>query len=233
MFYRYLPHGKVVDVGRCNRSANPLRCGRNQAIRLMQGHTALGELAAPSTRLDGLRDTKWRQTQRIEQTAGSSLLAPSQSSPNLLDRYRANPWVDAAPPQTGYPRCGRATSKRVDQYGRIEQQPRHASTRPAIIATALAPHPLRRVVVPVVTAVVYPAQGRFDIVPAPFVVKTPPNEFADERAAPSGTGTPIKFHHEMVGHRYVQSHVPNLAHKSGRGDAPPVTPPSVTLPVWS
>lgn len=203
MFHRYLPHGKIVDVGGRNRGANPLRCGRDQAIRLVQSHATFSELPAPSTRLDGLRDTKRRQAQPIEQTTGSSRFALSQTSPNLLDRYRADPRINAPPTQTGYPRCRRATPKRVDQYSRVEQQPRHASPGPAIIATALAPHPLRRVVVPLVTAVMYPTQGRFDIVPALFIVETPSNEFADEGTASSGAGAPIEFDDEIVGHRYV------------------------------
>ena len=203
VLHQYLTHWKIIDVGRRNRGANPLRCGCDQAIRLVQCHATFSELAAPGTRLNGLRHTKRRQTQPIEQTTGGSHFALSQTSPNLLDRHRANPRIDAAATQTGYPRCRRATPKCVDQYGRIEQQARHASTRPAIIATALSPHPLPRVVVPLVTTVMYPAQGRFDIVPTPFIVKTPANEFADEGATSSGAGAPIEFHDEIVWHRYV------------------------------
>lgn len=202
-FHQYFPHGEVVDVVRCNGGADPYGCGRDQAIPLMQRHAVLGEFSAPVARLDGLCNTERRQAQPIEQMAGGTFLTLSQTSPNLLDGYCANPRLHAASTQAGYPRCGRPTPKCVDQDGRIEQQPGHASTRPAIIAPPLPPHPLRRVVVPRVTAVIYAAQRRFDVVPTPLIVETPLDEFADESAASPGAGASIKFHDEGVGQRYV------------------------------
>ena len=75
MIQRYLPHGKVVNVCGGERSSDPFCCRRDQAIRLVQRHALLREGAPPGARLDTLRDTKWGQTQCIEQTTGSSLLA--------------------------------------------------------------------------------------------------------------------------------------------------------------
>ena len=53
------------------------------------------------------------------------------------------------------------------------------------------------------TAVIDSAQCRFDVVPAPFIVKATSNEFADERAASSGTSALIEFDDEVIGHGYV------------------------------
>ena len=83
---RHFPHRKVIDVRRGERSSNPFRCCRDQAIRLVQGHTLLCERPTPSTRLNALCGTERRQAQCIEQTTGSSLLTRPQTSPNLLDR---------------------------------------------------------------------------------------------------------------------------------------------------
>ena len=169
----------------------------------MQRHAVLGEFTAPVARLDGLCNTERCQAQPIEQTAGSSFFALSQTSPNLLDGYCANPRLHAAPTQPGYARPGWPTPKRVDQDGRIEQQPGHASTRPAIIAAPLLPHPLRRIVVPLVTAVSYPTQCRFDVIPTSFIVETTLNELADKSTTSPGAGASIEFHDEVVRQSYV------------------------------
>ena len=203
MFHQDTPHGKVVDVSRRNGGTNPFRRRGDQTVRLMQRHTAIGEFAAPRARLNGLRNAEGCQAQRIEQTAGVGYFTLSQTSPNLLDRYCADPRFHATPTQTGYPRRGRPTSKCVDQDGRIEQQPRHASTRPAIIAAALPPHPLRRVIVPLVTGIIDTTQCRFDLVPTPFIVETTLNEFADESTTSPGACASIEFDDEMVRQSYV------------------------------
>ena len=82
------------------------------------------------------------------------------------------------------------------------------------VATPLAAHPLRRIVVPVVAGVGDAAKRRFDVVPAPFIVESPLNQFSDEGATLPGAGPPVEFGHEIVVERDVQSHGPNLAHST-------------------
>ena len=65
-------------------------------------------------------------------------------------------------------------------------------------AVPLTPHPLRRVVVPIVTGIRNLAHRRFDVVPTPFIVKASSYEFGDEGATPADACASIKFHHHGI-----------------------------------
>ena len=72
----------------------------------------------------------------------------------------------------------------------------------------LSPHPRGGVVVPLVTGIGQAAERGFDVVPTPFVVKTAPDQLADERASPPPARAPVNLCHEVVGESYVQTHGP-------------------------
>jgi hypothetical protein len=55
----------------------------------------------------------------------------------------------------------------------------------------------------------------FDVVPAPLVFETTPNQFGDERTAPPRARSLVEFGDQIVVQSYVQTHVLNLAHESG------------------
>ena len=55
-------------------------------------------------------------------------------------------------------------------------------------------------------------QGGFDVIPAPFVLKSAPDQFQDEGAPTAGTGTPVEFGNQRIRQSYVYSHGPTLAH---------------------
>ena len=76
----------------------------------------------------------------------------------------------------------------------------------------LSSHPLRWIGVPVMAGVGDAAECRFDVIPAPFVVESPPDQLSDESAALPGTGAPVELGHEIVVQDDVQPHLPNLAH---------------------
>ena len=76
------------------------------------------------------------------------------------------------------------------------------------ICATLLPHPRRGIVVPLVAVVGQATKSGFDVVPAPFVLEAPSNEFGDERAAPAWARPPIDLVHEIGIQRYVQTHGP-------------------------
>ena len=57
VLHQHFPHRKVVDICRGERGSDPFRCGRDQAIGLVQRHTVLHERATPHARLHALRNT--------------------------------------------------------------------------------------------------------------------------------------------------------------------------------
>lgn len=63
------------------------------------------------------------------------------------------------------------------------------------------------------TGVADRAERRLDVIPATFVLQPTADEFRDERTALALAGSSIKLGDERVIHRYVQSHVPNIAHR--------------------
>jgi hypothetical protein len=63
-----------------------------------------------------------------------------------------------------------------------------------------------------VTAVVDAAQCCLHVFPPTLVLQATPDEFDDKGTAPAFAGTPVKFVHQSVLNRYVQTHVHILAH---------------------
>ena len=77
---------------------------------------------------------------------------------------------------------------------------------------SLTPHPLRRIVIPIVTGVRNPANRCLYVVPTTLIVKSALHELADEGAALAGACASIKFQDQRIRQCYVYSHVLSLAH---------------------
>jgi hypothetical protein len=59
-------------------------------------------------------------------------------------------------------------------------------------------------------------KGRFDVIPALFVVQPALDEFGDECTPLSGADPSIQLSDQFVLQRYVHTHVLNIAHRLGR-----------------
>ena len=70
----------------------------------------------------------------------------------------------------------------------------------------LSPHPRGRIVAPLVSVIGQAPESGFDVIPAPFVLETTPDEFGDERASPPRARSPDDLGHEIVVECYVQTH---------------------------
>ena len=64
---------------------------------------------------------------------------------------------------------------------------------------SLLTYPRRRIVVPIVAAIRNAAQRRLDVIPTPFIVERPSDEFGDEGATTTGARTPVEFYDEGIG----------------------------------
>ena len=84
---------------------------------------------------------------------------------------------------------------------------------------ALLPHPLARIGIPIVTLAGKLAECALDIVPSALVFETTPNQLGHKRAAPPRPRPPVQLGHKLIIQRYVQTHVPRLAH-TGDVDRP-------------
>ena len=230
MFHQHFPHWKVIDVGGGERGSDPFRRSRDQAVSLVQRDALLSERTTPDARPPALSNTKRGQPKCIEKATRSGTFIRPQTPPNLLDRYDAHPRLYASATQVRHTCCGWTASKRIDQNGGIEQQSGHHSTGSAIVAAPLTPHPICRIVVPIVTGTPNPAQCFFDVVPTPFIVKSASDELGDKGAALAGACATIQFRHQGVGQCNVYSHGSRIAHnlKDGtRHRRMPFTVPSM------
>jgi hypothetical protein len=93
---------------------------------------------------------------------------------------------------------GRPVVDRELLHGEIRDSPDSTG----VFGTLLA-HPRRRIAVPVVAVVRELPERPFDVVPAPFVSETTPNQLGDEGAVPPRAGTVIEFGYEVMVERYV------------------------------
>ena len=59
------------------------------------------------------------------------------------------------------------------------------------------------------------AQRRFDVIPAPLVLETLPDQLGDERAPPAAAGAAVEFGDQIVFQCNVHTHESNVA------DTPP------------
>ena len=118
-------HGKVVDVGRRERRTDARRRGGNQAVSLVQGNAPHGMRAPPGAGPHSLGCSQRRNTQSVEKPSCRELFAGTKPTPDLLDRDRACPWFRAHASQSGDTERSRPASKRVDEHGRIQQEPSH------------------------------------------------------------------------------------------------------------
>src|SRR5579884_1466454 len=178
-------HWEVGDLSGRQRCVDPGRGRRSKAVGLVEGNPALGELSAPCSCPHAFCCAKWRHTQALDEAVDDGLLCGPDASPDLLDRDCAHPWLSSCSPERGHSARGGAASEGVDQYRRVEQQPRHLSRAPGVAAT-LCPHPRGRVVIPLMPRVWKGTEGAFDVVPSLLVVEPTADELCDERAAATG-----------------------------------------------
>ena len=118
-------HGKVVDVGRRERRTDARRRRGNQAVSLVQGNAPHGMRATPGAGPHSLGCSQRRKTQSVEKPSCRELFAGTKPTPDLLGRDRACPWIRAHASQPGDTERSRSASKRVDEHGRIQQEPSH------------------------------------------------------------------------------------------------------------
>jgi hypothetical protein len=86
VFDLHFGHGEVRHVGRGEGCADANRGGSNQAVRLMERHAAPSELTAPRPRSDALGQTKWSESQAIEEATHCRFLRGTQTAPDLFHR---------------------------------------------------------------------------------------------------------------------------------------------------
>jgi len=64
-----LGHREIPDVGSCERGTDACRCGRNQAVGLVECDAFPCECPTPFAGLDTLGDAEGRKAEAIEQTS--------------------------------------------------------------------------------------------------------------------------------------------------------------------
>ena len=118
-------HGEIVDIRR--RECRTDTCSRsgNQTVSLVQGDAPHRIRPAPTARPHPLGRSQRREAQAIEQPSCRQLLAGAQPTPNLLDRDRTSPRLRADASESDNTSRSRPTAKRIDEYGRIQQQASH------------------------------------------------------------------------------------------------------------
>ena len=95
LFHRKFGHWEIPDVGGGQAGANSDGSGRNEAVGLVQGHSAICELATPRPGADSLGHTERREAQRVHQTSSHEFLAGPQTPPDLFHGDRAEPRLGA------------------------------------------------------------------------------------------------------------------------------------------
>jgi hypothetical protein len=208
-----LGHREIDDV-RCRQPCPyPDGCRRNEAVGLVKGDSPVGELTSPRTGANPFGDAQWSKPESVEQTPGDGLLIGAKAAPDLLDRDRAHPGFSAGSSQRGQPRrCGTAPQS-VDENRRVQQKPGQRLPSSPYVAPTLLSYPGSGILVPLVAGVGKSAKGRLDVIPAPLVIESAPDQLRDETTAASRAYSLIEFSHEGVVQRYVHSHVPKLAHR--------------------
>ena len=119
-------HREIGNVRRGQRRGDPDGRGCDQAVSLMEGDPALGELTTPAACTLRFGGAERHQPESPNQaTSGRFLLRP-KTTPDLLDRDGRYPRLDTDASESLDATGGGPSSERVDQHRRVEQQPGHA-----------------------------------------------------------------------------------------------------------
>ncbi len=119
-------HREIGNVRRGQRRGDPDGRGCDQAVSLVEGDPALGELTTPAACTLRFGGAERRQPESPNQaTSGRFLLRP-KTTPDLLDRDGRYPRLDTDASESLDATGGGPSSECVDQHRRVEQQPGHA-----------------------------------------------------------------------------------------------------------
>src|SRR5215211_6684608 len=168
MHDRQFSHREVFRIA-CREGA--LVCpgrGGNQAIALIQGHTASSEVAPPHARLPGSSAIDRQDNQPAEQSACCFGFVGAEAPHYLLDidRRRRRHVTTSAQPDDASNRW--SPPEEVDQHRRVKN-PKHRSAGATRVGMALLPHPSRGVGIPLVILVLDSASCSLNIGPAKFL----------------------------------------------------------------
>lgn len=94
----------------------------------------------------------------------------------------------------------------------VESSSTLAISAGATLVVPLPADPFTGIGIPFVALVRDGPKRGLDIVPSPLIVESPANQLRDERAAAAASRPLIELGNELVVDRYVQSHVPRIAH---------------------
>jgi hypothetical protein len=182
----------------------------------VEGDTPFGVGASPPTSERALGSAEWCHAQTVEEPTCDGLLVAAETPPDLLDGDGAGPRLGPGASKARNPVSQRTSPQRVDEDRGVEQDSGHGSPGAARVASALGTNPAGNVVVPVVSGVLDLAERGLDVVPPTFVLEPAPDQLGDEGTALASPDALIELLHELVVERYVQTHVPRIAHN---GDA--------------
>jgi hypothetical protein len=208
-----LGHGEVIDVRSRERGLDAHGRSSDQAVGLMERGALDGEVAPPATGTLALGDTEGGEPEGLDEPSGNDLLVWPQPPPDLLDRDRAHPRLDAPTTEARHPGSSRPSAKGVDDHRGVEEKAGHsASSCSTLVAASLSTNPASRVVIPRVSFVGKLPEARLDLVPTAFVIEAATDELGDEGTPPPTSRPPVELGHQLVVESYVQTHVLSLAH---------------------
>jgi hypothetical protein len=168
MLDRQFSHREVLRVAsRQGAFVCPGRRG-NQAITLIQGHSASSEFAPPHARLPGSPAIDRQDNQSAEQSACCFGFVGAEAPHYFLDidRCRRRHITTGAQPDDASHRW--SPPQEVDQHRRVKN-PKHKSAGATRVGTALLPHPSRWIGIPLVIVVLDGASRSLDIGPTKFL----------------------------------------------------------------
>jgi hypothetical protein len=164
----------------------------------------------PLPRSDGLSQTKRSESQAVEEAAHRPFLRGSQPSPDLLRRDHAHPRLGPGPTQPDNPlRQGLPRSVSIRTVESSTSRPTSAGATG--VTLTLGADPSCGIRVPIVHGVGEHPKRRLDVIPAPLIGQATLGEFGDECTPPSRTDSSIHLGHQLIGQRYVHTHVLRLA----------------------
>jgi hypothetical protein len=200
MLHTNAKHREVRRIA-CSQSradADSRRC--DETISLMDSNAPTRMVATPRTGELTLSDVQRGESQAAKEAPGGDLLRRSDPTPNLLDRYCADPGFISTAPHLSEATLRGTAAQHVDQDRRVEQNASHVSRRVARRIVDFSPIRLDR----------HP--NRFQFVPSTFVIECPADKGRQEGTALPLPKAGVQLADEFIGELYVHSHVPMIAH---------------------